>query len=239
MKKITRILGIMLIVTMLVTIFYAFAITASAEEDPIVTETEQIPEETPAETPTDTPTEEPTEEPVESVEVNETLLGRVFEWFKAEATNILGGTNLGLLLAYVYASSKNKNGMMNGLGKVFEGQKTATIAAEAAKEATSVISSDQKAMWERIEYFAKEELERDKVVKALLYEVATLIRLQHTITLNNANIPQPIKDYATALCSNCLAAVNDDESLKKAYDQMRDILGISKSEVTSDEANNS
>lgn len=231
MKKIKRILGIMLIVTMLVTVFYAFAITASAEDDPVVSDVEQIPEEAPAET--------PTEEPTIPTETNETLLGRVFEWVQAEATNILGGTNLGLLIAYVYASLKNKNGMMNGLGKVFEGQKTATIAAEAAKEATSVISADQKAMWERIEYFAAEEIERDKVVKALLYEVATLIRLQHTITLNNANIPQAIKDYTTALCSNCLAAVNDDESLKKAYDEMRGILGLAKSEVTQSETDNS
>ena len=86
---------------------------------------------------------------------------------------------------------------------------------------------------------AKNEQERNKVTGALLVEVMSLIEIMHIICLNNANMPQAIKDLVTSKHARCLSVINDDAEVKAAYDEMRNTLGIGTSEVKKNEKENS
>jgi hypothetical protein len=121
---------------------------------------------------------------------------------------------------------------------MLSGQTSATDAAKNAEIATAAMVEKQDRIEERLTETEAASKERDKIAKALLYEVMTFIQMQHTLTLNNASIPQAIKNYTTSLCSNCLSAIENEEELKKAYEEMRSILGIEKKEGMMNEKEN-
>jgi hypothetical protein len=51
-------------------------------------------------------------------------------------------------------------------------------------------------------------------------------------------MPQSIKNFTTSLCAKCYSALENDVELRKAYDEMRAVLGISKKDGTKDEKEN-
>ena len=171
--------------------------------------------------------EEPsvTEAEVEVVE-EDTVFGRLWEYVSTNAVTILGGLDIGMLAAYLFMYRSTNKSFASAIGKTLTGQKSAETAAEGAKTAADEVKGKLADVESRINEIEKSEIERDSIAKALLYEIMTLVQMQHTLTLNNANIPQAIKDYATTLCANCLASVTNDEKLKAAYDEMRGILGL-------------
>lgn len=171
--------------------------------------------------------EEPSAAEAEVEVVEEaTVFGRLWEYVRTNAVTILGGLDIGMLAAYLFMYRSTNKSFANAIGKTLTGQKSAESAAEGAKVAADEVKSKIADVESRINEIEKSEIERDSIAKALLYEIMTLVQMQHTLTLNNANIPQAIKDYATTLCANCLASVTNDEKLKAAYDEMRGILGL-------------
>ena len=170
---------------------------------------------------------EASEAEVEVVE-EATVFGRLWEYVRTNAVTILGGLDIGMLAAYIFMYRGTNKSFANAIGKTLTGQKSAESAAEGAKVAADEVKGKIADVESRINEIEKSEIERDSIAKALLYEIMTLVQMQHTLTLNNANIPQAIKDYATTLCANCLASVTNDEKLKAAYDEMRGILGLAK-----------
>lgn len=169
--------------------------------------------------------EEPTSEEIEATE-EATVFGRLWEYVSTNGVTILGGLDVGMLAAYLFMYRGTNKSFASAIGKTLTGQKNAENAAEGAKMAADEVKVRLASFEERINEIEREEIDRDSIIKALLYEVMTLVQMQHTLTLNNANIPQAIKDYATTLCANCLASVTNDEKLKEAYDEMRGILGL-------------
>lgn len=171
--------------------------------------------------------EEPTSEEIEVTE-EATVFGRLWEYVSTNAVTILGGLDVGMLAAYLFMYRGTNKSFASAIGKTLTGQKNAENAAEGAKTAADEVKVGLTSLEARINEIEREEIDRDSIIKALLYEVMTLVQMQHTLTLNNANIPQAIKEYATTLCASCLKAVNNDEKLKAAYDEMRGILGLAK-----------
>ena len=171
--------------------------------------------------------EEPSAAEAEVEVVEEaTVFGRLWEYVRTNAVTILGGLDIGMLAAYIFMYRGTNKSFASAIGKTLTGQKNAENAAEGAKTAADEVKVGLTSLEARINEIEREEIDRDSIIKALLYEVMTLVQMQHTLTLNNANIPQAIKDYATTLCANCLASVTNDEKLKAAYDEMRGILGL-------------
>jgi hypothetical protein len=140
---------------------------------------------------------------------------------------------MAILAAYQKVS---KNSSILGFGKVLKGQASVVHASD---ENTAVTKEMVKSQGEMLTYYkenVKNEQEKNKVTSALLVEVMSLIEIMHIICLNNANIPQAIKDLVTSKHARCLSVINDDTELKAAYENMREVLGIQKSEVSEDGA---
>ena len=204
MKKIFKIslLLVMVITMMLITTFSASAV--ESVDDAEVTD-EAV----------------PTEERV-------TVFSRIYEFFTDNAEKIIGCLNLAVLTAAAVFIKKKGNVIISGIVKMISGQSGVVSASENSEKAMTALAEEQTHTGERLAALEKAEEERDKMTKALLYEVMTLIQMKHTLALNNANIPQPIKNYTTALCANCFSALENDEELRRAYDEIREILGIKK-----------
>lgn len=165
----------------------------------------------------------------------ETVFTRIYEFCITHVEKILSGLAFctsGILVVFLRKYGKT---LISGIVKMLSGQTSATDAAKNAELATAVMAEKQDRIEARLSETEAASKERDKIMKALLYEVMTFVQMQHTLALNNANIPQAIKDYTTTLCSNCLAAIENEEELKRAYEEMRGILGIKKKEGAADE----
>lgn len=220
----------LLLLIMIVSLLFATAITVGAEEvaepgNEVAPET-TVPDLTDAETPVEETLTEETLVTETDGEGNQTLIGRVYEFVTVNSEKLLGIVNLGTLAVIAYLS-KNKNKILvTGLAKTVAGQKNVITAADSSEKAVAQMTAEQTAIGERLAAIEAGEIERDRMLKALLYETMTLVQMQHTLALNNGNIPQAIKNYATTLCANCLGAIENDEELKKAYEEMRNILGI-------------
>lgn len=227
MRKLRSVVSFIIVMALAISSITVLAVSASAEgiEDEVVTDEVIVPEDTTDDTVDD----------ITDGEVNNTIFARIFEYVQEKGVTILSSTNLLAIGYYIYLYIKDKRGLANGLGKILTGQTDAKTAAIEAKDATTFTKEELVAQREKITEIANMEIERDTIVKALLYEVMTLVQLTHTVTLNNANIPQAIKDYTTSICSSCLSAINDDDKLKAAYDEMRSILGLPVSEVAANE----
>jgi hypothetical protein len=181
---------------------------------------------------------EPPSDVEAAAEDTETVFTRIYEFFMENIETILGmlSTLTGGVLFVVLR--KYEKTLISGIFKMLSGQTSATDAAKNAEIATAAMAEKQDSIEARLSETEAASKERDKIVKALLYEVMTFIQMQHTLTLNNASIPQAIKNYTTSLCSNCLSAIENEEELKKAYEEMRGILGIEKKEGAKDEKEN-
>ena len=215
---------IVLLLVLMLSIITATAFTVCAEE--AVEDGEAVTEAAP---PSDVETEE---------EDAETVFTRVYEFCMENIERILGVLSVGTGgVLFVFLRKYGKT-LISGIFKMLSGQTSATDAAKNAEIATSAMVEKQDRIEERLTETEAASKERDKIVKALLYEVMTFIQMQHTLTLNNASIPQAIKNYTTSLCSNCLSAIENEEELKKAYEEMRSILGIEKKEGAKDEKEN-
>jgi hypothetical protein len=215
---------IVLLLVLMLSIITATAFTVCAEE--AVEDGEAVTETAP---PSDVETE---------AEDSETVFTRVYEFCMENIERILGILSLGTGgVLFVFLRKYGKT-LISGIFKMLSGQTSATDAAKNAEIATAAMVEKQDRIEERLSETEAASKERDKIMKALLYEVMTFVQMQHTLTLNNASIPQAIKNYTTSLCSNCLAAIENEEELKKAYEEMRSILGIEKKEGAKDEKEN-
>jgi hypothetical protein len=212
---------IVLLLMMVLSIVTAMAFTVCAEE--AVADGEAVTETAP---PSDVEAE---------AEEAETVFSRIYEFCMENIEKILGALSLGTGGVLLVVLRKYGKTLISGIFKMLSGQTSATDAAKNAEIATAAMAEKQDRIEARLSETEAASKERDKIVKALLYEVMTFIQMQHTLTLNNASIPQAIKNYTTSLCSNCLSAIENEEELKKAYEEMRGILGIEKKEGAKDE----
>lgn len=220
---------------------------APAEDSPEETPEEELPEAgTPPEEDLQTPeTEAPpsddaenTDEPAEDSSY-QTIFTRLWEYVQTYCNELLSALSLLITAIFAYIYKKGKNSIVLGIGKVLNGQKGVITASDDSAAATKQMLENQAEMKQYYEEYAKNEQERNKVVSALLVEVMSLIEIQHITCLNNANMPQAIKDLVTSMHARCISSINDDAGLKAAYDEMRNTLGIGTSEVKKNEKENS
>ena len=175
------------------------------------------------------------EDTVTTEESEENVFSRLYEFATGNYEQIIASLSLGLggvLLVYM---KKRVGVLVSGIVKMISGQTDATASAQNAEKSAEAMREVQERLENKIAEIESASVERDNISKALLYEVMTLVQMQHTLALNNANIPQAIKNYTTTLCANCLSAIENSEELKKAYDEMRGILGIKVEEAQKDE----
>jgi hypothetical protein len=174
----------------------------------------------------------------ESTVENTTVFGRIYEFFENNSTTLFSAGSLILAGVVTFLLKKTGGVIISGIMKTLSEQKNVVTASENNEKATAQMLEKQENVGTRLEELEKSEAERDKMIKALLYEVMTMIQMNHTLALNNANMPQSIKNFTTSLCAKCYSALENDVELRKAYDEMRAVLGISKKDGTKDEKEN-
>ena len=168
--------------------------------------------------------EEPVEEPAE--DENNTLVARMYEWVELYFDEILTAISVALMGGYsLYQKSKNGT-LIQGISRVLKSQGGVESASNLVTEALKAVEAKQDQLNRYYEAYSKDEAQRSKVTAALLVEVMALVEVQHISTLNNANVPQSLKDLVTSKYARCLSVINDDAELKAAYDEMRGVLGI-------------
>lgn len=177
-----------------------------------------------------------TEENVESAG-SETVLSRVWEYVTENASDLLSATSLGSVALYILLQKKSNGSFLNGISRLLTAQKGVVSASDQNRAAVESLSADQKKMLEYYERDKKADEERNKIVATLLVEVMGLVEIQHVLCLNNSNVPQSIKNLVTSTYARCLTIINDDEAIKKAYAEMRSVLGLE--EVNADEKKDS
>lgn len=177
-----------------------------------------------------------TEENVESAE-SETVLSRVWEYVTENASDLLSATSLGSVALYILLQKKSNGSFLNGISRLLTAQKGVVSASDQNRAAVESLSADQKKMLEYYERDKKADEEKNKIIATLLVEVMGLVEIQHVLCLNNSNVPQSIKNLVTSTYARCLTIINDDESIKKAYAEMRSVLGLE--EVNADEKKDS
>lgn len=177
-----------------------------------------------------------TEENAERAE-SETVLSRVWEYVTENASDLLSATSFGAAALCVLLQKKFKGSFLNGISRLLTAQKGVASASDQNRAAVESLSADQKKMLEYYERDKKADEERNKIVATLLVEVMGLVEIQHVLCLNNSNVPQSIKNLVTSTYARCLTIINDDEAIKKAYAEMRSVLGLE--EVNADEKKDS
>ncbi len=206
---------------------FAFVIFAGAEA---------LPEEN--ETPPESVVlpEDETEGEEETVKTeNDTVLGRVWEYLESHYQVVLIAlSDVGILFVAWYNKNKHKI-LVAGLHKTVSGQAMVTEAAGKSTEATEKMLTSQEAFSERLAVLERSEEERDRVSSAVLYDMTMLLQMIYSLTMNNANIPQPIKDYTTAIYAKCISKTEGGTDLTDVYKKMRVILGIEEREGVADE----
>ena len=164
------------------------------------------------------------------------VLDRVWEFVNDNAGDLLSATSLGSVALYIFLQKKSNGNFLSGISKVLTSQRSVVAASDDNKAEVKTLSEKQEKMLEYFEKYASSEEERGKIVSALLVEVMGLIEIQHVLCLNNANVPQAMKNLVTSTYARCLSVINDDAAIKEAVDQMRSILGIG--EVMNNEEKN-
>ena len=166
---------------------------------------------------------------------NDTVLGRLWEYLESHYPVILIAlSDIGIL--FVAWCDKNKHKILvSGLHKTVSGQAKVTEAAGRSTEATEKMLSAQNTFSDRLAVLEKSEEERDRVSSAVLYDMTMLLQMIYSLTMNNANIPQPIKDYTTAIYAKCISKTEGSTDLAEVYKKMRGILGLEEREGAADE----
>ena len=231
MKRIKRIGTILLVMIVMLGLL---ALPAAAEEvvEPENTPVEDVVPEVEANTPVD---DVPVaDEPTDNVtEENNTLVSRVYEWAEEHCGEILSALSCAAMAGYsIYQKGKNGT-FIQGIGRVLKSQGTVESASQLVTEGMNKLEEQQAQLNGYYEQYSKNEDQRNKVTAALLVEVMAMLELQHISYINNASIPQSMKNLATSKYARCLSVINDDAEIKAAYDEMRGLLGIA--EETSNE----
>lgn len=156
------------------------------------------------------------------------------ETYVDEIAGFLSAAVTMIAMAIFSAYQKSKDGaIFTGIKKLISSHGDVENGTQAMASELAEVKAEQTELKEYYEGYAKGEAERSKVTAALLVEVMALIEITHIGYINNANIPQSMKNLMTSKYARCLSVINDDAELRAAYDEMRGILGIS--EATGDE----
>ena len=156
------------------------------------------------------------------------------ETYVDEIAGFLSAAVTMIAMAIFSAYQKSKDGaIFTGIKKLISSHGDVENGTQAMASKLAEVKAEQTELKEYYEGYAKGEAERSKVTAALLVEVMALIEITHIGYINNANIPQSMKNLMTSKYARCLSVINDDAELRAAYDEMRVILGIS--EATGDE----
>ena len=106
----------------------------------------------------------------------ETVFTRIYEFCTVNVEKILSGLTLGtggILLVFLRKYGKT---LISGIVKMLSGQTSATDAAKNAELATAAMVEKQDRIEARLSETEEASKERDKIMKALLYEVTPCSR---------------------------------------------------------------
>ena len=215
---------------LILTLAILFSFAAGAEESVAPQESVSTEETLP-------PTEDAERESESDPAPVQTVLTRLWEYVNNNQEKILQWLEMVALAAFAWYS-KNKNKIMiSGLQKTVNGQASVVDASDKSSASTQKMITAQEAFAERLRHIEESAEERDRINKATLYDVSVLLQMVYTLSLNNANIPQPIKDCISAFYAKGVSATENDDRLHEAIKQMRDTLGLlSKKEGVENEA---
>lgn len=215
-----KIYSIMVALVMVLTLCIGIGATEVTDTDfeaaEIVTEeiTEAVEEST---------TEELTEEEYH------TLFTRLWEYcmtYKTEIVGVVGDIAIFVLALFIkLRNDKRTANIAQGIISI-KGDTTDTTKAQ-----TSVVGvvnemvDGYNALKQSYDKYGETEDDRNRVVGTLVAQNAAMLEILTTITVNNKNLPQGIKDIVMLKYANCLKALDDDEKLKAVVTSVRESIG--------------
>ena len=168
------------------------------------------------------------EEPVveEPPEPNHTLVSRVWEYFEANKTEILGlaGDAVIFLLAIFVKirNDKRTKGIASDL-KIVKGDAKGTADAQSSVvDAVNGMIEGYNGMRSSYEEYGNTERDRNKLVGAVMVQNTAILEMLSTVYVNNKNLPQGVKDLINLRYSNCLKALGNDETLCAIVETVRE-----------------
>lgn len=221
MKKIySTIVAFVMVLTLCIGIGATEVTDTDFEAAEIVTEeiTEAVDEEV-----VESTTEELTEEEYH------TLFTRLWEYcmtYKTEIVGVVGDIAIFVLALFIkLRNDKRTANIAQGIISI-KGDTTDTTKAQ-----TSVVGvvnemvDGYNALKQSYDKYGETEDDRNRVVGTLVAQNAAMLEILTTITVNNKNLPQGIKDIVMLKYANCLKALDDDEKLKAVVTSVRESIG--------------
>ena len=221
MKKIySTIVALVMVLTLCIGIGATEVTDTDFEAAEIVTEeiTEAVDEEV-----VESTTEELTEEEYH------TLFTRLWEYcmtYKTEIVGVVGDIAIFVLALFIkLRNDKRTANIAQGIISI-KGDTTDTTKAQ-----TSVVGvvnemvDGYNALKQSYDKYGETEDDRNRVVGTLVAQNAAMLEILTTITVNNKNLPQGIKDIVMLKYANCLKALDDDEKLKAVVTSVRESIG--------------
>lgn len=179
--------------------------------------------------------EEADEEVVESTTAESTeseyhtLFTRLWEYcmtYKTEIVGVVGDIAIFVLALFIkLRNDKRTANIAQGIISI-KGDTTDTTKAQ-----TSVVGvvnemvDGYNALKQSYDKYGETEDDRNRVVGTLVAQNAAMLEILTTITVNNKNLPQGIKDIVMLKYANCLKALDDDEKLKAVVTSVRESIG--------------
>lgn len=158
-----------------------------------------------------------------------TLFTRLWEYcmtYKTEIVGVVGDIAIFVLALFIkLRNDKRTANIAQGIISI-KGDTTDTTKAQ-----TSVVGvvnemvDGYNALKQSYDKYGETEDDRNRVVGTLVAQNAAMLEILTTITVNNKNLPQGIKDIVMLKYANCLKALDDDEKLKAVVTSVRESIG--------------
>lgn len=211
---------IIFIVSALVVAF-SLCFTAYAEDAEVTTDAEVETVETVEKTPEESVAEDivaDIEGILESEEEPHTIYSRLWEYVVENKATLLGAAGDVGLLVLALLLKKRVASVKGDTSVTGESQKSVVNAVNDMIDGYNSLK-------ESYDKYGLTEDDRNRVVGALVAQNTAILEILTTITVNNKNTPQGVKDITMLAYANCLKALEDDEKLKAIVTSVRDSIG--------------
>ena len=151
-------------------------------------------------------------------EENPTIFTRLKEYAVTYKTEILGAAGDVALLVLAVILKKRVASVKGDTSLTGDSQKSVVNAVNGMIDGYN-------ALRESYDKYGLTEDDRNRVVGALVAQNTAILEILTTITVNNKNTPQGVKDIAMLKYANCLKTLEDDEQLKAIVTSVRESIG--------------
>lgn len=179
--------------------------------------------------------EEADEEVVESTTAESTeseyhtLFTRLWEYCMTYKTEIVGvAGDIAIFVLALFIKLRNDKRTANIAQGIISIKGDTTDTTKAQTSVVGVVNEmvdGYNALKQSYDKYGETEDDRNRVVGTLVAQNAAMLEILTTITVNNKNLPQGIKDIVMLKYANCLKALDDDEKLKAVVTSVRESIG--------------